>query len=172
MRSIQGYCILAAVMGVGWFAGKHFLFGNVGKGDVAGDFELASLDGQMHRLSEERGKVVVVDMWATWCPPCRESLPHLQKLAGNQTYADDGLVVWAVNDQEPPATIAGFMASNHYTFTALVDSHASVLREFGVSGIPTTVVIGRDGTVKDVFVGYGPQSAVDIDNAVLKALAG
>lgn len=142
------------------------------KGKPADDFALKTLDGKELKLSGQKGKVVVVDTWATWCGPCRESLPHLQKISADANLAGKGLVVWAVDDKEKSDDVTKFLKDNKYTFTVLMDTEAAVLKKYLVSGIPTTFIIGRDGTIKDVFVGYGgDDSAKDIDTAVDKALA-
>ena len=76
-----------------------------------------------------------------------------------------------MNDRESAEKVSSFLANNQYTFTALVDEDGAVVSEYGVRGIPMTVLIGRDGTVKNVWVGYGGDSAKEIDDAIQKALA-
>ena len=142
------------------------------KGKAAPAIALKTLDGKDLSLADLKGKVVLVDTWATWCPPCRLSLPHIQKISTDKALADKGLVVWAVNDQETKPVVEAFLKQNSYTFTVLMDDKAAVLKAYFVSGIPTTILVGRDGTVKDAFVGYGGDaSAKEIDDAVAKALA-
>ncbi len=142
------------------------------KGKPAPEIALETLDNSGVKLSDQKGKVVVIDAWATWCPPCRESLPHLQKLSTNKQFKQDGLVVWAANMQEEKATIKEFMKQNGYTFTVLQDKAGAMGKAYYVSGIPATVIVGRDGTVKDAFIGYsGEESATQIDEAVSRALA-
>jgi thiol-disulfide isomerase/thioredoxin len=115
--------------------------------------------------------VVVIDIWATWCPPCRKSLPHINKMSGDKELADKGLVVVAANSGEDKPTIEKFMNENKYSFNVLVDEESSLGKQLGVRGIPTTLVVGRDGVVKNVFVGFGPGSEKTLDDAVTKALA-
>jgi thiol-disulfide isomerase/thioredoxin len=141
------------------------------KGKPAPAIALKTVDGKNVNLADMKGKVVLVDMWATWCPPCKKSLPHLEKLATDKDLADKGLVVWGVNDKETKAEVEKFMKDNKFTFTVPMDEKADVLKAYFVSGIPTTVIVGRDGTVKDAFVGYGDGSDKLIDAAVTKALA-
>ncbi|HKT11264.1 MAG TPA: TlpA disulfide reductase family protein, partial [Terriglobia bacterium] len=88
-------------------------------GSAAADFALRDIEGHQVRLSDFRGKFVLLAFWATWCPPCKEELPTLQKLY--EQYQDKGLVVLAVDDEEP-ATIKAFLSTNHYSFPAVVDS--------------------------------------------------
>lgn len=140
------------------------------KGKQAPDFTLKTLTGETVKLSEQKGKVVLVDMWATWCPPCRKSLPHIQEISANKELAGQGLVVWAVNFNEEPADVEKFTKENKYTFVVPMDK-GEVGKSYLVQGIPTTVIVGRDGTIKAVFIGFGPDSAGEIDKAVKSALA-
>jgi thiol-disulfide isomerase/thioredoxin len=142
------------------------------EGKSAPVFALKTIDGQDLSLANMKGKVVLIDTWATWCPPCKASLPHIQKVATDKALAEKGLVVWAVNDMEEKPVVAKFLADNKYTFTVLMDDKGSVLKLYFISGIPTTILVGRDGKVKDTFVGYGGDAtAKEIDAAIAKALA-
>jgi thiol-disulfide isomerase/thioredoxin len=124
----------------------------------------------MVKLAEQKGSVVMIDMWATWCPPCRASLPHVEKISQDKALAARGLKVWAVNDQENKQTISAFIQQNNFTFTVPMDIGGNVLANYKVSGIPTTVIVGRDGTIKNVFIGYGPGSDKQIEDALDAAL--
>lgn len=141
------------------------------KSQKAPDFSLKTLDGKTVRLSDQKGKVVVLDMWATWCPPCRKSLPHLQSLSAKTDLAEKGLVVWAIDQQESSEKVSKFVTAGKYTFTVLLDSDGAVGKAYLVQGIPTTVIVGRDGTVQEVFIGYDDEVAKPMDEAVEKALA-
>ena len=144
---------------------------NTYAGKTAPDFSLTTVNGDRVKLSDQRGKVVVLDFWATWCGPCRASLPHLQQASENEAWADRGLVVWAVNDQQSADDVSRFVNGNGYTFTALIDSEGSAISKYGVRGIPMTVIVGRDGKVRNVFVGWGDESGREIDEAIEKALS-
>ncbi|GIW76772.1 MAG: hypothetical protein KatS3mg104_1835 [Phycisphaerae bacterium] len=142
------------------------------KGKVAPDFELTTLDGKTVKLSDQKGKVVLLDFWATWCPPCVAALPHVQKLAADQELAEKGLVVWAVNAGEQKARIESFVKKNNYTFTVPVDSHTTTLKAYGIEGIPTQIVVGRDGTIVHVGVGFsGEEGNKKLDEVIKSALA-
>jgi peroxiredoxin len=139
-------------------------------GQKAQDFSVTTVDGKAAALADQKGKVVVLDFWATWCGPCRASLPHTQEMSAKKEWTDKGLVVWAVNDQENADTIKKFLTDNHYTFSVPMDSDGAVGKGYQVTGIPTVVVIGRDQVIKDVFVGYGEGVGATIDAAVQKAI--
>lgn len=140
-------------------------------GKAAPDFTLKMTSGQTVKLSALKGKVVLVDFWATWCPPCRASLPHVQALSADASKAKEGLIVLAVNAREDKGTIETFTTKNKFSFPVPMDAEGATMGAYGVRGIPTTVVIGRDGTVKKVFVGFGgEQSAKAIDSAIEAAL--
>ena len=136
----------------------------------APNFTLASLDGQNTSLSSLRGKVVVLDFWATWCPPCRRSLPHLQKLSEDPELKSKGLVVLAINQREGLSEVQPFIAQTRYTFNVLRDTDGAVARAYNVEALPTTIIIGRDGNVRNVFVGFADDSVKQVDDAVNAAL--
>lgn len=128
-------------------------------GSAAADFTLRDVEGHQVRLSDFKGKFVLLAFWATWCPPCKEELPTLQKLY--EQYQDKGLVILAVDDEDP-ATIKGFLSANRYSFPALVDSKRVAFREFDVHFIPTAVVINTDDIVTQVITGWGgPQRLLE-----------
>ena len=162
-KLILGVCIIIAL--IAWVRSGSMT------GKTAPDFSLTTVDGATVHLSNEKGKVVLLDFWATWCGPCRMSLPHVQQASANDAWASRGLVVWAVNNQESPADVDRFLTQNNFSFTVPMDQTGAVMSAYGVSGIPTTIIVGRDGTVKDEFVGYGDASAAQIDAAIEKALS-
>lgn len=128
-------------------------------GSAAEDFTLPDVEGHQVRLSDFRGKTVLLAFWATWCLPCKEELPALQKIG--EQYRDKGLVILTIND-EAPATIRDFLRTKHYNFEALVDSKRTVFREFAVHFIPTAVVINPDQIVTRVITGWeGPERLLE-----------
>lgn len=137
----------------------------------APEVAFTTVDGQAVRLSDHKGQVVLLDLWATWCGPCRKSLPHIQELSVNPDLAKKGLVVWAVNAQEKPATVAKYLQENKYTFTVPMDTQDQMGNLYGAYSYPTTIIVGRDGLIKSVFVGYGPGLGQEITAAVEQALA-
>jgi len=120
---------------------------------AAPDFSLKSLGGKTVRLSDLRGQVVLVDFWATWCPPCRKALPHLQEL--HEEFQGKGLqVVGIATDQQGAKVVAPFVEKIGLTFTVVL-TDGKVDRDFGgIRGIPTTFVIDPEGNITGKFVGY------------------
>jgi peroxiredoxin len=122
----------------------------VALGQMAPDFEITSLDGKTAKLSDFRGKVVLLDFWATWCPPCRKSLPETQKL--HQQYGEKGLAVLAISDEDS-RTVTPFLKENRYTFPTYLDAKSVAGTAYNVSAIPTVAVIDRGGHLASYFVG-------------------
>ena len=127
-------------------------------GQTAGDFTLPDLAGRQHSLKDLRGKVVMLDFWATWCGPCRMQMPLVDKLA--QEMKEKGLVVFAVNQGESSETARRFFERNKYSTTALLDQKAEVGRRYKVSGIPTLVIIDREGKIAAHYVGLHNEEAL------------
>ena len=140
------------------------------QGKPAPDFSLDTLDGKKIKLSELKKNVVVLDFWATWCPPCRKSLPHVEEVSKKKDLADKGLRVLAVNAQEDKAKVEKFMKDNNFTFTVPMDKDGKVMQDYGIRGIPTTIVVSRGGKVHKVFVGFGDDSPKELDKAIDEAL--
>lgn len=111
--------------------------------DVAkADFTLSDLNGKQHKLSDLRGKVVLVNFWATWCPPCRREMPDLDKL--NARFGPQGLVVLSISDEDQ-AKVTPFIASSGYRPTVLLDPGDTVHKEFHIEGIPKTYLFDGGG---------------------------
>ena len=112
---------------------------------LAPDFELTDIDDNVHRLSDYRGKVVFVNFWATWCPPCRFELPSMEKLW--QAVQKEGVVMLAINIGEDADTIFTFTADYPVTFPLLLDRDSSVLLKYPVLGVPTSFIIDPQGRI-------------------------
>ena len=110
---------------------------------VAADFNLMDVDGQLHTLSKYRGKIVIVNFWATWCPPCRFELPAMEKVW--ERLKDKGVVILGINVGEDEDTIFTFTTDYPVTFPLLMDSDSSVTQTYPVIGLPTTYVINPQG---------------------------
>jgi thiol-disulfide isomerase/thioredoxin len=142
-------------------------------GTEAPDFTVHDKDGKLVTLSDYRGKVVVLDFWATWCMPCQESLPHTNKVA--EEYKDKNVVVLAVNTSDTAKAFQAWLPK-HKDYEALVfaidpapsDKNIATTL-YHVSGIPTQYVIAPDGKIVQSFVGYGGPND-DLANAIQKAM--
>ena len=138
-------------------------------GKPAPAFKLKDLNGKEVSLADQKGSVVIVDFWATWCGPCVQALPHLNKLYEDKKAA--GLKVLAVSVDDEKEKVAPFVAAKKLTMTVLFDNdEQKVAEKYGVQGIPQTVVIGKDGTVKKVFVGFGPGTEEEMRKIVEEAM--
>ncbi len=127
----------------------------------APDFTLASLSGSNLRLQEQRGNVVMLNFWATWCGPCRREMPQLNRLYGK--YRDAGFVLLGVNVDEDRARAAGLAQKLGVQFPVLFDPAQSVTRLYDLGSMPATVLIDRDGRVRYIHRGYqdGTEDAYD-----------
>jgi cytochrome c biogenesis protein CcmG, thiol:disulfide interchange protein DsbE len=126
-------------------------------GSTAPDFTLSTPQGQGITLSELRGKAVLINLWATWCPPCEQEMPTIQKLY--REYRDQDFVVLAVNvtAQDNPLNILPFIERYGLTFPILLDETGQVSAVYGLRSLPTSYFIGRDGTIREIVIG-GPMA--------------
>ena len=129
------------------------------------NFTLQDLNGKEVKLSDSRGRVVLLEFWATWCPPCRAEMPDINTYY--QAHQKDGFMVLAVNAGDPQTAAAAFAQSNQLAFPVLLDSNLSLLDSMGIHDFPTSIVIGRDGRVQHVQVGMFSPEAL---NAVVTPL--
>ena len=126
-------------------------------GAPMGDFTLTDLTGKSVHLSDYAGKPVLINAWATWCPPCKAEMPTLNQYY--QAHRNQGLVLLAVNAGDPQNTTADFISQNGLSFPVLLDPGARVLDAMGINDFPTSVFIGRNGVVMSVHLGsYTPQT--------------
>lgn len=138
-------------------------------GDVAPDFTVEMLDGSRITLSDLRGKVVLVNFWATWCPPCRQEMSHLQKDVIDR-FAGKDVVVLPISRGEKRETVEAFIEKMGYTFPVGLDGDQSIYKKYASNYIPRSVVVGKDGKVVYVAVGYDETIAKEVDNAITEAL--
>lgn len=120
---------------------------------VAPDFTLPDLEGNQISLSTYKGKVVLLNFWATWCPPCRLEMPTMEK--AYRQYRDKGFEVVAVSvDAGPKSSVKSFLRELGLSFQVLLDPDMETLRAFRGFSLPTTVVIDRQGVIRSRELGY------------------
>ncbi len=123
-------------------------------GNTAPDFTLKSRSGENIKLSEQRGDVVMINFWASWCAPCRQEMPLLEEL--HDRYADLGFTLLGVNVEEDSSAALDLLKEIPVTFPVLFDSRNDVSKRYNVVAMPTTVILDRDGNVRYVHKGYLP----------------
>lgn len=116
----------------------------------APDFELVDMEGDKHHLSDYRGKPLIINFWATWCPPCREEMPSMNR-AWNKVKEDVSML--AINVGEDEDTIFIFSADYPIDFPVLLDHSGDVIRQWPVKGLPSTFVLDREGNIRYMAVG-------------------
>jgi peroxiredoxin len=119
---------------------------------TAPDFTLRSAEGRNLRLAEQRGQVVLVNFWATWCGPCRQEMPHLNRLYDK--YRASGFTLLGVNIDDDPRVATGTAARLGLKFPVLLDADKAVSKLYDLGSMPATVLIDRDGRVRYLHRGY------------------
>ena len=141
-----------ALLGLALAASAGLAVPAVAPAAPAPDFTLRTMNGPNLRLQEQRGQVVLVNFWATWCGPCRQEIPHLNKLYDK--YRASGFVLLGVNIDEDAKVAADLAAKLGVKFPVLLDTDKKVSRLYDMSAMPATVVIDRDGRVRYIHRGY------------------
>ena len=131
------------------------------EGNPAPDFALSDLSGHKVRLSDLKGKVVLVNFWATWCPPCREEVPSMANL--NRLMAGKPFQMLAISiDQEGKQAIEAFFSRAGVTLPALLDSNGAIGKLYGITGVPETFIVDRKGVIMKKVVGGLDWSAPEV----------
>lgn len=140
-------------------------------GDPAPDFSVALFDGSHLTLSELRGKVVLLNFWATWCPPCRQELTRVQKDLIDRFAGRDFLFL-PVSRGEKRSDVAAFREKTGYTFPMGLDSTRTIYDRYATNFIPRNYLIDRDGRIITATIGYSPEEFDELIAAIEQALAG
>ncbi len=127
-------------------------FAAIAPATAAPDFTLRAIGGPNLRLAEQRGRVVMVNFWATWCGPCRQEMPQLDRLY--RKYKSSGFVLLGVNVDDDASKAADVAAKLGVTFPVLLDTDKAVSKRYDLATMPSTVLVDRDGTVRYVHRGY------------------
>lgn len=120
-------------------------------GEPAPDFQLQNLNEQSVSISELRGKPVLLNFWATWCPPCRAEMPYLQQIY--EEWTEKGLVLLTINIGESPSKVEDFMQSYNLSLPVLLDTKKVVAQMYNITGIPTSFFIDKNGIIQEKKVG-------------------
>jgi cytochrome c biogenesis protein CcmG, thiol:disulfide interchange protein DsbE len=166
-----------AVAGLLWIAASArpaltglTLLPNPRQGFPAPEFTLPSREGGEFSLADQRGQVVIINLWASWCPPCRAELPALERL--HVEYTGRGLVVVGINaaDQDDRAAADALLRELGITFPIVFDASGQASHAYQLRSLPSTFVVGRDGIIRSVIFG-GPVAAATLASLVDDLLA-
>lgn len=171
------FSLFLLILGMAWIVVSrvphgYLLSGSISApqpGFMAPDFSLNDLDGNTFRLSDLRGKVVLVNIWASWCPPCRAEMPAINRVY--QQYKSQGFIVLAVDStiQDTLANAKIFASENKLSFPILLDQQGLVTRLYQVQSLPSSFFINADGTIDEVVIG-GPMAEALLVSRVEKLL--
>lgn len=137
-------------------------------GKKAPDFSLRDINDRVINLSAMRGKVVIINFWATWCPPCRAEMPSLNNLY--RELRNKGLEVIAISTDRSASVVKDYLSKNPLDITIVVDSDNKVSRQFKVFSIPTTFLIDRNGIIIERYLGEENWTSPEIKKRILETL--
>jgi len=158
-----GLAIIVLVQNQGAVSGTHPL-----EGKAAPAFTAPLIDGGTLEMADQGGKVVVLDFWASWCPPCREGLPKIDALA--KEFTGQSVAFFAVSLDQNPEDAKAFAEKHDLAIPVALDTSGRAAGEYGVESIPQTVIVGKDGTVREVHVGAGAGLKATLRRGIESAL--
>lgn len=145
--------VLASLLAFGTLTGCESTRG-LAPGEVVPDFILRTPSSEVRKLSNYKGRPVLLNLWATWCPPCIAEMPVLNRIA--EDYRDRGLVVVSIAGDEDTTAVSRFIAKNPLKFEVLLDPDGSVGTQYEITGYPETFLIDREGRLRDKIIGPVP----------------
>lgn len=173
------WIVVILVIGLGWYGYYRHLQSNsppeltapntsssqgATKGKTAPEFALQDLQGHNINLSDYRGKVVILNFWASWCPPCKAEMPELNQAALGFAQGNEAVLL-TVNltdgSRETAAKARQYISDNNYSMTVLLDTGGKAANAYGITSIPTTFVIDKNGIIQNRFSGGTTQSALE-----------
>ena len=158
-----GLALIAASLFGFWWLGRSVPSGPAdaaaGLGKPAPDFMLHDLNGKSVRLRDLRGQVVLINLWATWCPPCIAEMPDLAVVYN--AHKSEGLVILGVNDQERPQTVMDFISHNPLPYPILLDTDSRVARAYRTNFLPASFLIDRRGVLRATMPGQNNRTELE-----------
>jgi peroxiredoxin len=148
--------VLAAALVCGLAAPYAVAGDSLDAGDVAPDFTITTLDGETVSLSDYRGKVVFLNFWASWCPPCRAEMPSIESLKVQMAGCDFVILAVSVdsgNREKIVSKVQDYIDDNGFTFEVLIDNEQALARKYGVVSVPTTFILDESGVIVEVSRG-------------------
>ncbi|MGN1400621.1 MAG: peroxiredoxin family protein [Bacillus sp. (in: firmicutes)] len=153
VKELAGASLLVILIGFALFQAmgqdKKDTLPGLKVGEKAPDFELVNMEGQTVALSDYKGKKVMVNFWATWCGPCRDEMPAMEKYAAE---SEEDVVILAINT-DPENDVAGFAEGVGITFPVLLDENDKALKKYSVKAMPTTYFIDEKGIIANKHIG-------------------
>ncbi|MDF1499774.1 MAG: TlpA disulfide reductase family protein [Anaerolineales bacterium] len=163
---ILAYSIVLAILALmGW--GLYRVYAGPLSEGPAPDFTLETFDGEPITLSDLRGQVVVINFWASWCPPCRDEAPYLE--SSWRKYRDHGVVLLGVDYVDTEAEARAYIAEFDITYPNGPDLGTRISQAYRIQGVPETFFVGKDGTIRGVKI--GPLVPPELDEKITELLA-
>jgi cytochrome c biogenesis protein CcmG/thiol:disulfide interchange protein DsbE len=169
-----GLALIAASLFGFWWLGRSVSSepaaaagASASQGKPAPDFLLQDVSGKPVRLRDLRGEVVLINLWATWCPPCRAEMPDLAEIYN--AHKSEGFVILGVDDQERPETVMDFLAHNPLPYPILLDTDSRVARAYGISFLPASFLVDRRGVLRATMPGQSNRAKLQA--AIMPLLA-
>jgi thiol-disulfide isomerase/thioredoxin len=154
-----GVIVIGAVLALAISNSPAAAVGPAQVGHPIANFSLTDLSGVTRSIADYQGRPVLINAWATWCPPCKAEMPALHEFY--LKHKAEGFELLAINSGDSRAVVQRFIGQTGFTFPVLLDTDKAVLDGLGVNGLPTSIFVGRDGTVKTIHLGGLTPEAIE-----------